>query len=56
MATHNILNDPPITISILQFINADAEADYAKDLRNKWENMWMARLNSYIPHGLNVQD
>ncbi len=56
MATHGIFNDLPITISILQVINAKSTADYAKELRNKWENMWMARLNSYIPHGLNVQD
>ncbi len=57
MASHNIsTDDPPITISILQLINADPPTDYAKQLRDRWENMWMARLNTYIPHGLNVQD
>ncbi len=56
MASHNIVDDPPITISILQLIKADPKAAYAKEIRNKWENIWMSRLNSFIPHGLNIQD
>ncbi len=56
MATHNIKNNPPITISILEFINAPPDSDTAQKLRNKWEKMWMARLNTYIPQGLNIQD
>ncbi len=56
MAKHNIFENPPITISILQFINGKADTDYAKVLRNKWENIWIARLDTLIPHGLNIQD
>ena len=32
------------------------DSDRGQILRNKWEKMWMARLNSYIPQGLNMQD
>ena len=56
MATHGVTNDPPICISILEFINAHPDSDIAQKLRNRWEKMWMARLDSYIPQGLNVQD
>ncbi len=56
MASHDISQDPPITISILQLINANPTSLYAQELRDKWENIWMARLNTYVPHGLNIQD
>ena len=56
MATHGVTNNPPICISILEFINASPDSDTAQKLRNKWEKMWMARLNTYIPQGLNIQD
>ncbi len=56
MATHGVTRNPPIRIGILEFINAPPDSDRAQKLRNKWEKMWMARLNSYIPQGLNIQD
>ncbi len=56
MASHGITTNPPICISILEFINASPKSDLAQKLRNKWEKMWMARLNTYIPQGLNIQD
>ena len=31
-------------------------ADNAQELRNKWERIWMARLNTYVPYGMNIQD
>ncbi len=56
MASHGITTNPPICISILEFINASPDSEIAQNLRNKWEKMWMARLNTYIPQGLNIQD
>ena len=42
----------PVRIYILSLIKADD----AQDLRNKWERIWMARLNTYVPYGMNIQD
>ena len=43
----------PIRIFILSIKN---NVDNAQGLRNKWKRIWMARLNSYIPCGMNIQD
>ncbi len=56
MATHNATENPPITISIVHYIGASASSTLGAELRNKWERMWMARLCTYIPQGLNIQD
>ena len=40
----------PVELSIIK------EADNAQELRNKWERIWMARLNSYVPYGMNILD
>ncbi len=56
MASHNVTGDLPITISIVHFIGASSSSQKAMELRNKWESMWMARLQTYIPQGLNIQD
>ena len=42
----------PVRIFILSLI----KADNAQELRNKWERISMARLNTYVPYGMNIQD
>ncbi len=56
MASHNVTLDPPITISVVHFIGASSSSPIAAELRDKWERKWMARLQTYIPQGLNIQD
>ena len=50
---HNCTEPYPVRIFILSLIK---DADNAQELRNKWENIWMARLNSYVPYGMNILD
>ena len=43
----------PVRIYILSLIKADD----AQEFRNKWERIWMTRLNNtYVPYGMNIQD
>ncbi len=57
MTFHNASpNDPPITISILHYIGAKSSSSKAAEMRDRWERIWMARLWTYIPEGLNIQD
>ena len=42
-------------ITILQLIR-DIPNVNSQDSRNKWENNWIARLNTIVPHGLNIMD
>jgi hypothetical protein len=59
MLTHNWkgTRDYPITFSILQLMRESTPGTKrAIRERNKWENIWMARLSTYVPKGLNVQD
>jgi hypothetical protein len=47
----------PITISVLQLMRLQpVSSKRAIAERNKWEDMWMSRLYTYVPQGLNVQD
>ena len=52
---HNETNNPSIKLSILQLIRSN---DQRMDLisRNKWENIWIGRLCTISPFGLNIQD
>ena len=50
---HNCTEPYPVRIFILSLIK---DADNAQELRNKWERIWMARLNSYVPYGMNILD
>jgi hypothetical protein len=50
--SHNIRENIPIEMHVLQLIREIG--DKGKLSRNKWESIWMARLNSYIPNGLNI--
>ena len=50
---HN-LYIPKITVTILQLIRSSDNKD--NDMRNIWENIWIGRLNTIAPKGLNIQD
>ena len=50
---HNCTGPYPTRIFILSQIR---NADNAQELRYKWEKIWMARLNSYVPYGMNILD
>ena len=50
--SHQCKEPYPVRIYILSLI----KADNAQELRNKWERIWMARLSTYVPYGMNIQD
>ena len=50
--SHQCKEPYPVRIYILSLI----KADNAQELRNKWERIWMARLNTYVTYGMNIQD
>ncbi len=56
MKIHSTRSEYPFSINILQLISAAPRSDRASALRDKWESAWMARLNSYVPLGLNIKD
>jgi len=45
-----------IKIHILQFISAPSQSTPAQDLRNEWELLWIHRLKTLSPLGLNISD
>ena len=52
--SHQVVDSPvPLKIYILSLIK---EGDNAQQLRDEWELKWMARLNTWVPKGLNIQD
>ena len=54
--THQVSKDPPISIYILELIHADNQSERSQALRDKWETIWVSRLNTRIPYGLNIED
>jgi hypothetical protein len=50
--SHGVKENAPLLIHVLQLIRG--EANDTQQGRNKWESIWMSRLNSYIPGGLNI--
>ena len=51
---HQCKEPYPVRIFILSQISNDA--DDGQELRNRWERIWMARLNTYVPYGMTIQD
>ena len=51
--SHQCKEPYPVRIFILSLIK---NCDDASENRNKWERYWMARLNTYVPYGMNIQD
>ena len=56
MKSHDDIVDPKIRIHILQFIKSDPDSLEAKESRDQAERDWMARLNSLVPNGMNLQE
>ena len=56
MADHNTSDYPNIKIHILEFIRAPPSSIKAQELRDSVERKWITRLNTLVPHGLNLQD
>ena len=48
-----LFKQPVISGTIIKLIY---NSDEASENRNKWERYWMARLNSYVPYGMNIQE
>ena len=46
---HGFTKDPPLQIHVLEFIHRNRAT-------NEHEKMWMGRLNTFYPKGLNIQD
>ena len=42
-------------IMVLQLIKSDVDSADAQNLRDKWEEYWIARLYSLVPKGMNIQ-
>ena len=56
MKSHNETIDPQIKIHVLQFIGSDPDSFEAKEKRDQAERDWMARLNTLVPNGMNLQE
>ncbi len=46
----------PLTITVLEFIRAPPDSILASKLRDQKEKMWISRLNTLIPNGLNIME
>ena len=53
---HGINTDPPFQIHVLEYIHRNPETQQGASILDQREKVWMARLNSYYPKGLNIQD
>ena len=56
MEEHNTNQNPNIKIHILEFIRAPPSSLKAQELRDTVERKWITRLNTLVPHGLNLQN
>ena len=45
-----------VEISVVEYISAHPLSDQAKKCRNKAENIWIHRLCTTVPYGLNLMD
>ena len=52
---HNMTSNPQLTVYILQLIRGNDEF-LEQQLRNDWENIWIARLYTLVPKGMNIHD
>ena len=55
MLVHGHLDPPSLIVYVSQLIR-DCEEKEELTNRNRWENIWISRLNTRIPEGLNIED
>ncbi len=53
---HGVTTDPPFQIHVLEFIHRNPETREGATILDEHEKMWMSRLDTYYPKGLNIQD
>ncbi len=53
---HGVTKDPPFQIHVLEFIHRNPATKEGAEILDEHEKMWMGRLNTYYPNGLNIQD
>ena len=53
---HGFTTDPPFQIHVLEFIHRNPESREGATILDEHEKMWMGRLNTFFPKGLNIQD
>ena len=53
---HGVTTDPPFQIHVLEFIHRNPETREGATILDEHEKMWMGRLNTFYPKGLNIQD
>ena len=53
--SHGNIKNPPMKVHILQLVSNSVGID-TKNLRDMWEDIWMSRLNTIIPNGMNILD
>ena len=56
MRKHDQANWFDLEVFILEYIKSPAKSHRAKQTRDQKERDWMARLNTLVPHGMNIQD
>ena len=56
MNTHDGNDIFKLKVHVLEFIRAPPDSHRAKQLRDQHERDWMARLNTLVPLGLNLQE
>ena len=56
MKSHNDTQEPKLRVHILQYIKGDPHSAEAKESRDQLERDWMARLNTLVPNGMNLQE
>ncbi len=53
---HGVTKDLPFQIHVLEFIHRNPATKEGAEILDEHEKMWMGRLNTYYPKGLNIQD
>ena len=56
MKTHGDTQNPQLEIHILEYIKFATDSLRAKQSRDLTERDWMARLNTLVPHGMNLAE
>ncbi len=53
---HGVTKDPAFQIHVLEFIHRNPTTTEGATILDEHEKVWMGRLNTFYPKGLNIQD